>query len=113
LTAAVLIERLLALGRARPQRVALGAETSQAPGDVPWRAGTGCVRCSDVNLGVCASDLLNIGFVHQRRASVSVRQDCDLEHLVSGEDYDWADSGECDLPEKLWEGQRQAVVSPS
>jgi hypothetical protein len=42
LTAAVLIERLLALGRARPQRVALGAETSQAPGDVPWRAGTGC-----------------------------------------------------------------------
>ena len=42
LTAAVLIERLLALGRARPQRVALGAETSQAPGDVAWRAGTGC-----------------------------------------------------------------------
>jgi hypothetical protein len=30
----VLIERLLALGRARPQRVALGAATTKAPGDV-------------------------------------------------------------------------------
>ena len=29
----------------------------------------GCVRCSDVNRGVCASDLLKIGFVHQRHSA--------------------------------------------
>ncbi|MCP4037316.1 MAG: hypothetical protein GY733_10295 [bacterium] len=37
----VLIERLIALGRARPQRVALGATTAATPGDVSRRVGAG------------------------------------------------------------------------
>ena len=51
----VLIERLLALGRARPQRVALGAAPAKAPGDVRRCAGAGCEHAVSDRVAGCGS----------------------------------------------------------